>query len=104
MFPSLGEDGGSIPPCHQKYLTKECMNNLIELIQEEKWIEIPEFPRFDHNACMDRIIEAVKEAEKKYILMKEKLDLAELDLKDYIKEEKQLKWLNQFKDDDENGY
>jgi len=78
--------------------------HLVELLENEKWKEIPEFPRFDHNESIDRIIEAVKEVEKDSKKIKEKLDLAECHLKDYIKEERQLKWLNQFKDDENNGY
>lgn len=73
------------------------MENLIELIQCEKWTEFPLYPRFDHNASLDKIIEAVKEVEKEYILMKDKLCLVEWELDESIKEEKELRWLNQFK-------
>ena len=73
------------------------MENLVQLIQEEKWTEISK-NYFDHNNSLDLIIEAVKEVEKEYILMKDKLCLVEWQLDESIKEEKEMRWLNQFKD------
>jgi hypothetical protein len=78
--------------------------HLVELLENEKWKEIPEFPRFDHNESIDRIIEAVKEVEKDSKKMKDKLGMSELYIESMILKEKQLKWLDQFKDDENNGY
>ena len=48
------------------------------------------------NIWVNRIIEAVTEIEKEFILMKEKLDIEE-----YIKEEIYVKLLKQFQNDDD---
>lgn len=80
------------------------MNNLVQLIHEEKWTEIPEFPIGNHNSSLCLIIDEVVRIKEEYSLIKEKLAIAEWTIEEFIKEEKHMKLLKQFQDDEENGY
>lgn len=80
------------------------MNNLVQLIHEEKWTEIPEFPIGNHNSSLCLIIDEVVRIKEEYSRMKEKLAIAEWTIEEFIKEEKHRKLLKQFQDDEENGY
>lgn len=80
------------------------MNNLVQLIHEEKWTEIPEFPIGNHNSSLCLIIDEVVRIKEEYSLIKEKLAIAEWTIEEFIKEEKHRKLLKQFQDDEENGY
>lgn len=80
------------------------MNNIVQLIHEEKWTEIPEFPIGNHNSSLCLIIDEVVRIKEEYSLIKEKLDIAKWTIEEFIKEEKHRKLLKQFQDDEENGY
>lgn len=80
------------------------MNNIVQLIHEEKWTEIPEFPIGNHNSSLCLIIDEVVRIKEEYSLIKEKLAIAEWTIEEFIKEEKHRKLLKQFQDDEENGY
>ena len=80
------------------------MNNLVQLIHEDKWTEIPEFPIGNHNSSLCLIIDEVVRIKEEYSLIKEKLAIAEWTIEEFIKEEKHMKLLKQFQDDEENGY
>lgn len=80
------------------------MNNIVQLIHEEKWTEIPEFPIGNHNSSLCLIIDEVVRIKEEYSLIKEKLAIAEWTIEEFIKEEKHMKLLKQFQDDEENGY
>lgn len=63
------------------------MNNLVQLIHEEKWTEIPEFPIGNHNSSLCLIIDEVVRIKEEYSRMKEKLAIAEWTIEEFIKEE-----------------